>query len=162
MVYLMFFWSPTDPPVTTYPSVGQGRTSVVRTHSQAPRLDTEHVWYGLTFRGYCDDYSVSTMLELDEAMQAVRVFFAGRKGNLLLEDEHRLLFSRGKRIYKYLGGSDTWLPQEIEASFQPENGVTKISIQYRVSGWHLRTPPNQFRREVLQLRTQLICAEQEA
>jgi hypothetical protein len=125
----------------------------IRTASTSPTggLSFEHAQYGLIFGGYWDNYCFSAPCGLQEAVSRVRDFFATRKAELVLEQGQRMLFSRGKALFKYLGGSDTWPSQQIAVSFEKNNERTTISIQYHVERWGLRTPPNQLRKEVLEL-----------
>ena len=69
--HLVFLWSSDEPSVTTVSlsSTAQGRTSPTQMQSRAPGPDTEHEWYGLTFRGFHNDYCASTTRSLDEAMR---------------------------------------------------------------------------------------------
>lgn len=166
MAYFMFFWSPDDPEATVVgPSPGtSGQTSsTFNPPSRALHFDSEKKWYGLSFNGYHEEYCFSTSRTPGEALESARVFFTNRRAKVVSEDGCRLLFCKDWDIFKFLVcGQDTGCAQLIEVSFQTENGVTRVTISYRVAGWQFRTPPNQLRREVVKLHTQIVGVRQSA
>ena len=154
MVWLMFFWTPGPEPAANVAFETPANEKRSLSHvvaSPIPRLCSEHVWYGMTFHGYQDDYCISVAGKCHGLAGMVRAYFIRKKATVVVEDGGRMRFSRGKTICGYLGGPDTWMPQEIDVTFETTGEITTVAVQYRVSGWHLRLPPNQLRSEVLQL-----------
>lgn len=163
-VYLMFFWDPTEEMKIEINAIAVSNDRIAdsfRLPRSQVRLESQHVWYGFTFREFQDEYRLSTTASAEECAKCVRDFFTFYRAKVLSEDGHRILFSRGKKIFRYLGWSDTMVPQEIDVTYTIENGSTNVLIQYRVKGFGLRTPPNQLRCEVIKLRDAIhaLCAE---
>lgn len=153
VIYVMVFWSPNEGSTNSADTGNAPPRPVFSSpvKSAPVRLEMEKKWYGVSFRGFRDEYGFSTSLSLDKVVSEVRGFYCSRKAKVLLEEKQRLLFSRGKWIYGYLGGLDTLPIQEIEVACQAAGEITGVLIQYRVKGVHIRIPPNQLRREVLEL-----------
>jgi hypothetical protein len=158
LVYVVFCWNPRFETETASEEGHEDERMHVALPPRGAPFIFEHSQYGFGFRGYHDEYCFSTPRTFNECVECVRNFFPGRKAKLKSQEKQRLIFSRGTRIFEYLGGSDTWPTQEIDISFEAERESTKIFLQYRVAGWLIRFGPNQLRREVLDLQTCLLAS----
>lgn len=159
VIYVMLFWSPSEGAVNSAATgnVTPGTVSDSTGKSGPARLEIEKKWYGISFRGFQDEYGFSTAHSVEKVAADVRGFFCRRKATVLSEDRHQLLLSRGHWFYRYVGGLDTMVKQEIDVSYQTAGDVTRVLLRYRVPGFHIRIPPNQLRREVLKLQQSLIA-----
>lgn len=161
-----FLWVPSEETSTTPATLVTTKTEVAgATTLIDTRLVAERRWYGITFHGYQDNYCFETEQSPQDALRCVREFFLGRNARILIEESHHLRLSRGRtKIQAYLTGLDTWFPQTIDIFFQTRPQTTMVMIKYDVPGIHIRIPPNQLRREALELRStvQLAAAKPSA
>jgi hypothetical protein len=86
MVWLMFFWTPGPEPAAnvafeTPANEKQSLSHVVA--SPIPRLCSEHVWYGMTFHGYQDDYCISVAGKCHGLAGMVRAYFIRKKATVV-------------------------------------------------------------------------------
>jgi len=157
IVYFMFFWVPAEWTMAASGESECGRNGVTGPKSATgARLTAQRCWHGVTFHGYQDEYCLATGGSAQAALDGVREFFVSKSANVLVEEPYHLRFSRGRRKFEaYLTGLDTWFPQDIDVSLQTKSEGILIALRYRVRGIHVRIPPNQLRREALELQCML-------
>jgi len=133
---------------------------------QCITMVTGNSFKGITFKGYEDQYSFVALLAAIKVRLYVRRFFESKKAALVNENECQLVFSRGKRIWRYFTpGIETWPVQTITVNVETTGDQTStVSVTYSVPGWWIRFPPYGLRQEVVMLDSELCksAAEQSA
>lgn len=121
----------------------------------------EQTYYGVTFRGYCDEYRFSTCQSFHTTSRKIKSFYTLRAATINEEQVYSFHCTRGSKLASWLGGFDTAMPQTITVRLGNREGATHVFIHYSVPGFSIRIPPNNFRKEVLLLQKQIASTDTE-